>query len=164
MESQGGTPAGSPAPRREETGAPAAQGGGTLDAGARSGAPGDTGVLGRRVGAILIDALVLIPVVLLLAAIMGQGVVFQALAGIIGLLYFGLMEARDGQTLGKKALGIRVVSDDGTQPQGTPIAIRTVLRIIDGLFVYLVGFLVALFSDKNQRLGDMAGGTLVVRD
>ena len=42
-------------------------------------------------------------------------------------------------------------------------AIRTVLRLIDGLFFYLVGFVSVLASGKNQRLGDMAAHTLVVR-
>jgi uncharacterized RDD family membrane protein YckC len=41
--------------------------------------------------------------------------------------------------------------------------IRTLLRLVDGLFGYLVGFVVVLASDKNQRLGDMAAKTLVVR-
>ena len=42
-------------------------------------------------------------------------------------------------------------------------AIRTILRLIDGLFGYLVGFIVVLASSKRQRLGDMAAHTLVIR-
>jgi uncharacterized RDD family membrane protein YckC len=38
-----------------------------------------------------------------------------------------------------------------------------VLRLVDGLFSYLVAFITALTSDKRQRLGDMAANTLVVR-
>jgi uncharacterized RDD family membrane protein YckC len=37
------------------------------------------------------------------------------------------------------------------------------LRIIDGLFFYLVAFVAVLASGKNQRLGDMVANTLVVR-
>ena len=37
------------------------------------------------------------------------------------------------------------------------------LRIVDGLFSYLVAFITVLVSGKNQRLGDMAAHTLVVR-
>ena len=40
---------------------------------------------------------------------------------------------------------------------------RTVLRIIDSLFCYLVAFITVLASAKRQRLGDMAAHTLVVR-
>jgi uncharacterized RDD family membrane protein YckC len=43
-------------------------------------------------------------------------------------------------------------------------AIRSVLRLVDGLFSYLVAFIAVLASAKNQRLGDMAAHTLVVRD
>jgi uncharacterized RDD family membrane protein YckC len=42
-------------------------------------------------------------------------------------------------------------------------AIRTVLRLIDGLFSYAVAFITVLASRKRQRLGDMAAHTLVVR-
>jgi uncharacterized RDD family membrane protein YckC len=38
-----------------------------------------------------------------------------------------------------------------------------VLRIVDGLLAYLVAFVTVLISTKNQRLGDMAAHTLVVR-
>jgi uncharacterized RDD family membrane protein YckC len=38
-----------------------------------------------------------------------------------------------------------------------------VLRLIDGIFAYLVGFIAIQISSKNQRLGDMAANTLVVR-
>ena len=37
------------------------------------------------------------------------------------------------------------------------------MRIIDGLFAYLVVFIAVLASQKNQRLGDMLANTLVVR-
>ena len=52
---------------------------------------------------------------------------------------------------------------DGSRPGAGPIAVRTLLRAIDGLFVYLVA-LVAIFATgpKRQRLGDMAAKTRVV--
>jgi uncharacterized RDD family membrane protein YckC len=44
------------------------------------------------------------------------------------------------------------------------VAIRTVLRIVDGLpFLYLLGLIVVAVSKQNQRIGDMAAGTLVVK-
>ncbi|MDQ4001563.1 MAG: RDD family protein, partial [Actinomycetota bacterium] len=70
-----------------------------------------------------------------------------------------------GQTLGKKLLGIKVVREDtGAVPGVRAAAIRSVLRLVDGLFSYLVAFIAVLASAKNQRLGDMAAHTLVVRD
>ena len=41
--------------------------------------------------------------------------------------------------------------------------IRTLLRIVDGLFSYLVAFITVLITEKRQRLGDMTAITLVVR-
>ena len=78
--------------------------------------------------------------------------------------YYVLMEGYLGQTVGKMLLGIKVIREnDGGVPGVKAAAIRTVLRIVDGLFSYLVAFIVVLASAKNQRLGDMAAHTLVVR-
>ena len=75
-----------------------------------------------------------------------------------------MMEGYLGQTLGKMLLGIKVVRENtGGVPGLKAAAIRTVLRIVDGFFSYLVAFVAVLASRKNQRLGDMAAHTLVVR-
>ena len=80
----------------------------------------------------------------------------------IGTKYLKSMEVGIGQTVGKKIVGIRVVADGGGEPDSRAIVLRTLLRIVDGFFFYLVGFIVAMASDKNQRLGDMVGGTRVI--
>ena len=83
---------------------------------------------------------------------------------LLFLAYFIVLEGYLGQTLGKMLLGIRVVREDtGELPGIKGATIRTVLRIIDGLFFYLVAFIAVLASRKNQRLGDMLANTLVVR-
>ena len=53
-------------------------------------------------------------------------------------------------------------ADQGGSGAGAAL-IRTLLRIIDGLFAYLVGFILVLASDRRRRLGDIAARTLVVR-
>ena len=69
-----------------------------------------------------------------------------------------------GQTVGKMLMGIQVIREGTGQTPGIGAAvIRTLLRFIDGILVYLVGFVIVLISGKNQRLGDMAAGTLVIR-
>jgi uncharacterized RDD family membrane protein YckC len=138
----------------------------------------DTQIIGRRVVAIIIDGILLCIVggLISLPSIVAQGggdgnIVSGALGGLAGLFsfvlflaYYTFMEGYYGQTLGKMALGIKVIREDSGQAPGFgKAAIRTVLRIIDGIAFYLVGFIVALVSDKNQRLGDMAARTLVVR-
>jgi uncharacterized RDD family membrane protein YckC len=74
------------------------------------------------------------------------------------------MEGYLGQSVGKMLLGIKVVREDNGEVPGIKgAAIRAVLRIVDGIFFYLVGFIAVLASQKNQRLGDMTAHTLVVR-
>ena len=83
-------------------------------------------------------------------------------AGVV--LYYVLLEGYLGQTLGKMLLGIKVVREDNDEVPGLGAAfIRTLLRLIDGLFSYLVAFISVQISGKNQRLGDMTAHTLVVR-
>src|SRR3712207_1434137 len=78
--------------------------------------------------------------------------------------YFTLMEGYRGQTLGKMAAGVRVVDEQtGQVPGPGKAAIRTVLRVVDGLLCYLFAFVVVLLSARRQRIGDMAARTLVVR-
>lgn len=141
----------------------------------------DTRVIGRRVLATVVDVLLLgivgglltAPGALVDGASSGQfsdvasGLLFS-LGGLAALLiyfaYFTVMEGRYGRTLGKMALGIKVVRQgDGRVPGIRAAALRTLMRIVDSIGSYLVAFVVALVSDKNQRLGDMVAKTLVVR-
>lgn len=81
---------------------------------------------------------------------------------LLPLVYFLLMEKSFGATLGKLALGIRVRMEDGS-PLTWPAALwRTGLRLIDGIFFYLIGYLLANSSPHRQRLGDRIGKTVVV--
>jgi uncharacterized RDD family membrane protein YckC len=136
----------------------------------------DVRVTGRRVLAIIADSIILLVVYLVMAALFGttttQGGGFSTtLTGLpfliyvlIVLAYYALLEGSGGQTVGKMLLGIQVIREDtGGVPGMGKAVIRTLLRVVDGLFGYLVGFIIVLVSGKNQRLGDMAAGTLVVR-
>ena len=79
-------------------------------------------------------------------------------------LYYTLMEGYLGRTLGKMLCGIKVAREgNGGVPGLGAAALRTVLRIIDGILFYAVAFVSVLASRKNQRLGDMVANTLVVR-
>jgi uncharacterized RDD family membrane protein YckC len=79
------------------------------------------------------------------------------------LLYYTVCEAATGATLGKRMVGIRVVGEDGEQVSFGAAFIRNLLRMVDALFFYLVGFIFALLSTQGQRLGDRAAHTIVVR-
>lgn len=83
---------------------------------------------------------------------------------VILLVYYIVMEARFGATIGKRLIGLKVVKLDAGAPVDWQASIvRNVLRLVDGLFFYLVGAIVVWNSGKKQRLGDRIAGTVVVR-
>ncbi len=83
---------------------------------------------------------------------------------IVAFLYYTILEGAYGQTLGKYWCKIKVVrEEDGTPINYTKAAIRTILRIIDGLIDYLIGALLIWTSHKRQRLGDRLAHTVVIQ-
>jgi uncharacterized RDD family membrane protein YckC len=137
-----------------------------------------THVTGRRVAATIIDGLIFGVAYWLLALVFGDlrtegeaanwvadlPVVASMAYGLFVVGYYVLLEGFLGQTLGKMAMGIKVVAEaTGQTPGIAAAAIRTLLRIIYSLLGYAVAFITVLASDERQRLGDMAARTLVVR-
>ena len=137
----------------------------------------DIAELGSRVGAGLIDGLILGGVLTVIQILVG-------VAGTIGILGLGgdlaaalsvaflllvafgyhpfFEEIWNGQTPGKRAFGLRVIQTDG-QPVGLgPVLLRNLLRPFDVLLVAMGAFLI-LFTRRRQRLGDLVAGTIVVR-
>ena len=100
----------------------------------------------------------------------GSGELVLALGFVaIFLVQFGydvLFETlASGRTPGKRWTGLRVVKVGGGPVGFVASTLRNVLRIVDALpGFYLVGILAVLFTRNNQRLGDLAAGTLVVRE
>jgi uncharacterized RDD family membrane protein YckC len=69
----------------------------------------------------------------------------------------------NGQTLGKRALGLRVVNADGTPITWMPSVVRNLLRVVDVVpGVYGVGLASTLIDRHARRLGDIIAGTLVI--
>ena len=89
---------------------------------------------------------------------------FGAFIVIFG--YFWISEAIfSGQTLGKRALRLRVVGDRGEPLTWVQAGIRNVIRIVDFLpYGYGVGVVVLFANGRGKRLGDLAAGTIVVKD
>jgi uncharacterized RDD family membrane protein YckC len=81
------------------------------------------------------------------------------------LLACFVAEVLTGRTPGKAVLGLRVArARDGGVPSTGMIAVRTLLRVIDGLpFFYALGALAILLTPTRQRVGDLAARTVVVR-
>lgn len=90
----------------------------------------------------------------------------SALVFVVVFLYDVAFEILgSGRTPGKRAAGIRVVELAGEPVGFLASAVRNILRLVDFLpAFYLVGTVAILASSRDQRLGDMAGGTLVVRE
>ena len=76
--------------------------------------------------------------------------------------YYVLFEGTTGQTPGKRLFGLMVLGRDGSRCTLRAAAIRTVLRAVDGAAFYLVGAGIAVLTDGDRRLGDVAAGTQVV--
>lgn len=134
----------------------------------------DVAGLGSRMIALLLDTLIQAAAALVLGfAAVFAGLDQTAVQVVLGILlfvlvwgYFPLWETLwAGRTPGKRAQHLRVVRTDG-QPAGVaPILVRNLIRIVDFLPVnYAIGAVTMLVSRRSQRLGDLAAGTIVVRD
>ncbi|MGI8774110.1 MAG: RDD family protein [Actinomycetota bacterium] len=140
--------------------------------------------VGSRIAAAALDGLVqgaiIIAVFLILALNAGDNfdesspdssllIIFaisQVVIFIVLFFYYVILETLwSGRSIGKRALGLRVIDASGGAVGIRASVVRNILRIIDVLpFVYLIGTIAVVTSKRNQRLGDMVGGTLVVRD
>jgi uncharacterized RDD family membrane protein YckC len=127
--------------------------------------------VGRRAVAVIIDSILLGIVAYLVAMATGNTTAegFQlhgtpaVLVFLIAFGYYVFMEKTSGATLGKMAMKLKVVKQDGAALDWQAAVVRNILRIIDGLFFYLVGAIAVWISKSKQRLGDMAAHTIVVR-
>jgi len=134
--------------------------------------------VGRRAGAIVLDAIVLLIAYFVIVVVTGDtstasnagGFSIEASGGGLSTIlvvlfsfgYFIVLEATIGATLGKLAVGIRVRMADGAPLTWGASVVRNLLRIIDGLFFYLVGAILVWNSDRRQRLGDRVADSVVV--
>jgi uncharacterized membrane protein SpoIIM required for sporulation/uncharacterized RDD family membrane protein YckC len=98
----------------------------------------------------------------------GWGTAVVVLVSGLGFfLYYALFEALwDGRTPGKRALGLRVVLDTGRPVTANAATVRNLVRIVDFMVPLgpLPGLAFVFFHPANKRLGDIAAGTIVVRD
>jgi uncharacterized RDD family membrane protein YckC len=90
------------------------------------------------------------------------GPMLVALALFFG--YYVVCEGLFGRTFGKRILCLRVVAQDGSPIYLGAAFVRNLLRLVDGLFFYLVAAVSVWTSPTRQRLGDRAAHTCVVLD
>lgn len=145
-----------------------------------------------RIAAYIIDAII----VTIITAPFGAAVIFSAIqdggassgeigiglpliGSIVGAAYYALMYAFKSATLGKLALGLRIVGEDGTEPLGIPagpiragtsiagiLSVIPILGVLITIVILIVGLvsLVFLFSDsQNRTVMDRVAKTYVVK-
>ncbi|MEO2052997.1 RDD family protein [Flagellimonas beolgyonensis] len=130
--------------------------------------------LGERIVAFLIDGLILYMYAYLVSLISNAiGFIYEdtwtqrGLAALIflpAMFYSLLMHSLfNGQTVGKMLMKMRVVRLDGTPVHWSNLLVRWMLRLVDiWIFLGSIGILSILFSEKRQRVGDAAAGTVVI--
>jgi uncharacterized RDD family membrane protein YckC len=145
----------------------------------------DVAGIGSRFLAALIDTalillaqLLLVGVIILMMVFIFQTDVFEgdlfswglAIIGIMSFIflwgYYIFFEILwNGQTPGKRWVGLRVIRLDGTPIAASEAVIRNLVRIIDLLpSAYGIGVVTMFISSNSRRVGDLAAGTLVVHD
>ena len=130
--------------------------------------------LGERIVAFLIDGLILTAYMTIVENLVAVSEIFDADGWTqIGFLSLFLLPAFfysllchvifGGQTVGKMIMKIKVVRFDGSPTQWYNFLVRWMLRIIDiWMFFASIGVLSILLSEKKQRVGDAAAGTVVI--
>jgi uncharacterized RDD family membrane protein YckC len=79
--------------------------------------------------------------------------------------FWGCEAFWSGQTIGKKVFRLRAVGDRGEPMTFVQAGIRNIVRVVDFLpYGYGVGLVVLFINGKGKRLGDLAAGTIVVKD
>jgi len=129
--------------------------------------------LGSRFLARLLDTVIQGALIAALAVAVGASGSpgwLQAIAIVLSFLvlfaYDIILETlNNGRTVGKLAAGIRVVGGNGEPVRFLASAVRNIARILDFLpFLYLIGTISIVATQRGQRVGDLAAGTIVARD
>jgi uncharacterized RDD family membrane protein YckC len=129
--------------------------------------------VGSRFAAGMIDFTIKSAIVLVIALVFGislggiPALIASGAALLFGMVFFDvLFEVRSGgRTPGKRALGLRVVMKDGRPVGLRASAVRNLLRLIEGLPLSYVPAIISILATRsNQRLGDLAAGTVVVHE
>lgn len=138
--------------------------------------------VGSRFLAVSIDMLLQVVIALVVLAVVsgawsligdagrGRGAWFLTVLVISAFLLFygyfmGFEALWHGQTPGKRLIGLRVLSVTGRPARLDEAILRNLLRVVDQLpGFYAIGIVTMLVSSRNQRLGDLAAGTVVVHE
>jgi uncharacterized RDD family membrane protein YckC len=117
---------------------------------------------GRRVGGALLDGLIFGIPLLVIDLLIGSRAVADVLDILLGLV-LGYLNGAQGQTPGKRIVGIKVVRDaDGALLGGGLGIVRSIVHILDAI-PCLLGYLWPLWDNKNQTFADKIMSTVVLK-
>ncbi len=130
-----------------------------------------TAGLGDRIAAFLIDGFVMLAYVLLMAFLLNTIPALAFSEWVVFLLYMPLFfyhllfeYLMNGQTPGKKQMKIRVLQQEGSPATLGSYLLRWILSPIDYFFSGGIAMISIIMTKKSQRLGDLAAGTIVVKE
>jgi uncharacterized RDD family membrane protein YckC len=116
-----------------------------------------------RHAAHVIDNLIAIAISIALVFILPtEGIASSIINYIIIWMYYCIMTHRDGATVGKKAIGIRVVSEDTAKLSWGTVILREVVGKLVSSIIFYIGYIMVAFTEKKQGLHDKIAGTLVI--
>ena len=132
----------------------------------------DVGGLGSRTIALFIDVLIQLAVVLGILSAVGAGDMSSVEIVVISLVLFAIIWGYypvfefflHGRTPGKATQRLRVVRTDGQPAGGAAILVRNLIRILDVFLFPFLAVISMIVTARAQRLGDLAAGTMVVRE
>jgi uncharacterized RDD family membrane protein YckC len=134
----------------------------------------DLASLGERIVARILDGLILVAYLLMILAIIGfsnvGGFITENVWIVFALalpyIFYDLVSEMllNGQSVGKKVMGIKVISLDGGQASTSQYLIRWLFRLIDFTFSSsLLALIMVAATEKRQRLGDKVANTTLVK-
>lgn len=125
--------------------------------------------VGVRFVAAIIDGIIVGLVSFVLGAVLG---IFMGEAGAflniilniaITIFYWVFYQASQGQTIGKKVMGIKVVDLAGNKPTAMTFFLREIIGKLVSAIILFIGYLMILWDAKKQGLHDKIAGTVVIR-
>ncbi len=124
--------------------------------------------LGERILAFFIDAIIIFFLLMAVSITVSNMNLDAWIIGIIVLpfMFYSLLfeYLGNGQSLGKRAMNIRVVKLDGTTPTLSSYLLRWLFRLIDIYVLYGgVSVISIIVTENGQRIGDLAAGTIVIK-
>lgn len=131
----------------------------------------DLSSVGERIVAYIIDMLIIIAYFILVSILffnrsLGRASDTLIYVVILPALFYHLGSEilMNGQSVGKKAMKIKVISLDGGSASLGQYLIRWVFRLVDfTVSSWLAGLIAVAATEKRQRVGDLVAGTTLIR-